>query len=903
MAEQLQFEHQGNGATAYFPYSLEENKHAEVDYQQNLDFGEAEEENYEDGYAREYFKKQYTQYFRGSNGENDEDEAAQIRREIEAEFKINNQLEFVLHEPPNFIEEEPEPLVFTSKKEEEEAAKRAAVKSKKPVAVKRVKKYDPTTGLFVYKTIPVAAPKKKTSIFGPLKPKRKYPSYNAAKNQRSSSLGKSSSKKSITEEIEKGGKSKPEWDANTHLNSKGNTKQKIPTVRSRSVTSREEKPTIKAKTPKGKKGKIEIFTDIDTLVEKENKSPTNRDQRGRSQKKESRNHIAENIANTYGDPRQGSQSRGRQRVALNDNLEFKMSDTKNLVKSLEEQLDQERKMRRQMDLKFVEKMNELQRLKAEKVKKLDSRNSQGSPRNFDQHSAIQLKKEQERAAKKAANSTECKKSRKLQSDLRRMARTIKKQMVSSPKSPQSRTVSRSQSMSRSRSISQGRQRSGILRDHSASEGRADSTVKSNRKRVVISRNPHLVQKEMQNSKQRTMKRHWSLSPKTKIHQAKLKKIDSKVTLKDVKRVFDPENDEEEQNPKDEVLGRKAYSVEREEMDGKIDDQKLLKKRAVFKETIRSRSTSPTGSIKRKRSKSRESREPSAEVTRIYPQREYTREKIGLNQELRRLEDNLDTIQDKIAPVQDKLKKALDKLQRARNYRNQDLIVDLVAKVSAQSIAYHSDDLVDLLVDDLLQDTVKELQHIEAHQNLKEEKIGKLQIAGDLLDEIDGFQNFTKQVGEKLNLDAYDPWKASENAFANYSVNNFTNSIVNRVDRTQNPFGRSTFDQLPTYEENNKFSRILAVEARPEQSVEIYRPVTHWHVELDERTEQSISDYRKKRERHVRLHNICSDGDVWSALDKIAAQLLTEVWAEAMVEYDEDLEGFVKGVVLEEFHQF
>jgi hypothetical protein len=177
-------------------------------------------------------------------------------------------------------------------------------------------------------------------------------------------------------------------------------------------------------------------------------------------------------------------------------------------------------------------------------------------------------------------------------------------------------------------------------------------------------------------------------------------------------------------------------------------------------------------------------------------------------------------------------------------------IGLVSKVSAKYIAFYAEDLTSLFVEDLLSETVLELQRIEEVMDMRT-KQDLRQEAGEMMQGL--VQEWTDKV-EKVQ----EKW----------------------ADRPK---------PMPTKEAGNPPAPIIVMEDRRRR----------WEVSLPDRMLRSIRDY--KREYDEYQHRQTGGTKLWDVYSRIGDTLLAEVLDSALSAFDESLGEYTDQVISQELN--
>ena len=72
------------------------------------------------------------------------------------------------------------------------------------------------------------------------------------------------------------------------------------------------------------------------------------------------------------------------------------------------------------------------------------------------------------------------------------------------------------------------------------------------------------------------------------------------------------------------------------------------------------------------------------------------------------------------------------------------------------------------------------------------------------------------------------------------------------------------------------------------------------VEMDPATVHNIVLYREKYEKYLKIHNNTASKDVWKVYDHIAADIFHELFSQALINVQKDMEEYIEKVIVDEF---
>ena len=205
------------------------------------------------------------------------------------------------------------------------------------------------------------------------------------------------------------------------------------------------------------------------------------------------------------------------------------------------------------------------------------------------------------------------------------------------------------------------------------------------------------------------------------------------------------------------------------------------------------------------------------------------------------------------PVLNSISAAMIRYKAAHNYSTK-TTSPLISHVGAKYIAYYANELSDMLIDDILEDTVDDLQHIEQAK-----------------------------------------FKQAHINFSNEAENHF-NTIVQEFENEARLLQAKHV--APKNKSKDVLDRILNDWDEGEIVIEDRR--REWTVELSCEIIESLRTYKKKFEEFQRVNAGGSDGKLWDIYAVIGDDLVNEAIAEVTQEYDETLQEFTDKFMNNEF---
>ena len=314
-----------------------------------------------------------------------------------------------------------------------------------------------------------------------------------------------------------------------------------------------------------------------------------------------------------------------------------------------------------------------------------------------------------------------------------------------------------------------------------------------------------------------------------------------------------------------------------------------------------------------------------------------------NFEMHKVQMDLERINQKLDPIMDKVDQQLHNVGITKRFKDQANAVGLVSKIAGRYISFYSDELAEMLLDDILEDTVFEMQKIEQQvektyvndqQQLMAQEIMNMLIdyendaatvvtrAEQMLSQIPAKKEVKRQpmgiketkgvkfeIDEDAVMDVYGSQKLKPKSAY---VNPFTSAIDKAVDyedyeddfeeeskdkhpsiksKGQKPAGKKLKSYKPSFEES--LEELIKFEGKNGSEQErVYK----WRAKVPTYMKENIEKYQKEFEKFLVVHNNTSNQEIWKIYDHITDDIFNEVYEEAV----KDLENIEEYCIQTEF---
>lgn len=259
-------------------------------------------------------------------------------------------------------------------------------------------------------------------------------------------------------------------------------------------------------------------------------------------------------------------------------------------------------------------------------------------------------------------------------------------------------------------------------------------------------------------------------------------------------------------------------------------------------------------------------------------------------------------------------------QRLKDQAN---AVGMVSKIAGRYISFYSDDLTEMLLDDILEDTVHEMQHIENQTKRTYMNDQQQMFAQEIMEMMIDYENETAVISKKTeDLIKKIPSKKSRklNPFGTkkkvlFEIENedieevhdskefqrkgyqnpFTSAINKAIDdEYEDDFEDDSKEESKTVnkkitkerkinflEEEDKFIEFegKAIECDDEQTYK-------WKAKVPGYMKENIQKYKKEFEKFLVIHNNTSNKEVWKIYDHVTNDLFDEIFSEIVQQFDE-----------------
>lgn len=300
-----------------------------------------------------------------------------------------------------------------------------------------------------------------------------------------------------------------------------------------------------------------------------------------------------------------------------------------------------------------------------------------------------------------------------------------------------------------------------------------------------------------------------------------------------------------------------------------------------------------------------------------------------NFEMHKIQLDLERINQKLDPIMDKVDQQIHNVGVAKRFKDQANAVGLVSKIAGRYISFYSDELAELLLDDILEETVFEMQKVE--NQVKRTYINDQQkvIAEEIMSMLIDYDNEaatistkTQQILSKIpakkevkqvpmgmtapktvkfeieegDIDKIHTSKDSNKGY----VNPFTSAIdkaeeyesyeddfeEDSQDKKGKPKGKQSKQVKQKKPYVRKFEESLEelIKLEGKNSGEEER-VYKWRAKVPAYMKENIAKYLKEYEKFLIIHNNTSNKEVWKIYDHITEDIFNDVFNDAVKDLD------------------
>jgi hypothetical protein len=223
---------------------------------------------------------------------------------------------------------------------------------------------------------------------------------------------------------------------------------------------------------------------------------------------------------------------------------------------------------------------------------------------------------------------------------------------------------------------------------------------------------------------------------------------------------------------------------------------------------------------------------------------------NINRALFQASCNVTDLSDRMQPLLETITNAVHRLDASSKYGASN-VVGLVSKVSARYIAYYSDTLTDMLLSDLLEDTVHELQYIEQREVDQNTKLMQRETDDALNNLLKTFEKEAESLQEKymLNKPKKKVWQIEEDAGPEIIL-----------------------DEKPRF----------------------------WELTLEDAQLRNIREYRNSFKEFQKQFTGTGAAKLWEVYAKLADEFLSGAIIEVLKEYELAMHEFTEEVISSEF---
>ena len=203
-------------------------------------------------------------------------------------------------------------------------------------------------------------------------------------------------------------------------------------------------------------------------------------------------------------------------------------------------------------------------------------------------------------------------------------------------------------------------------------------------------------------------------------------------------------------------------------------------------------------------------------------------------------------------------------------------VGVMARMGGRLINFYSEDLTNMLLDDILVEVVRDLQHIESLEKNKQTVHQTKELAHNLLKEVMNYETEAQAVEMRWKAPTQQPKTRELGVPGDTPI--LEPSAVELKEGYLNPFEASLSINAQhildrASEDIDKTKQINLVGG---PSTEVYQaPPRKWKLGLDKNQKQKIEQYREKFGKYLEMHNQTRSYDVWKVYDHVAKELMME----------------------------
>jgi hypothetical protein len=295
-----------------------------------------------------------------------------------------------------------------------------------------------------------------------------------------------------------------------------------------------------------------------------------------------------------------------------------------------------------------------------------------------------------------------------------------------------------------------------------------------------------------------------------------------------------------------------------------------------------------------------------------------------NMEMHKVQKDLERINQRLDPIMNQVDQQLTNVGFTQRLKDQANSIGMISKIAGRYISFYSDDLAELLLDDILEETVYEMQNIE-NQTKKTYLNNQQQVmAQEMMNMLIDYQNDEEVVlrkteemlknipSQKAKKKPYgtQPTRAimfdvdhteideihdSKEVFTKGYSNPFTSAIERAYDEDgyDDDFEEESKESLrkqgtksgqPKKLPQKKFRRnheesldqLIQYDGK---KVDDDAPKFKFKVNIPDYIQENIEKYRKEFEKYVRIHNNTSNKDVWKVYDHVTHDIFDDVFGE------------------------
>jgi len=248
-------------------------------------------------------------------------------------------------------------------------------------------------------------------------------------------------------------------------------------------------------------------------------------------------------------------------------------------------------------------------------------------------------------------------------------------------------------------------------------------------------------------------------------------------------------------------------------------------------------------------------------------------------EIKEISDEINVLENKMKPAIEKVDQTIKDIERIERIKSKGTLLGMVSNISARYIVTYSDQLTELIVDDLMEEFACEMNEIEEQQKKNIFSLEQQELALELLEQANDLEQ--EQENIKNRWVQHNMQEIEKHEFKHQTVD----LQISSNGEYKNPFAESMGK--------------IAVPNEETKVITIYKPPRKTAIIPEERVKR-IREYAKQTKEYKKKMEGSVSPDIWKIYDHITNDILASILENSAEELGEILEQCVEQMVSNEF---